>query len=103
MNEGNCETRQHSYEEQGQELRASIKEIALKVKSYMGRSKAELPARGDNSFDRHQGEMIANSTLSYRHLEDAAMRIGKAMQAYQGGVSILDKMTDEERAEISSR
>ena len=35
-------------------------------------------------------EMIANMTLAYRHLEDAAMRIGKAIQAYEGGKSIYD-------------
>ena len=36
------------------------------------------------------GEMIANVTLAYRHLEDAAMRMGKAIQAYEGGKSIYD-------------
>lgn len=35
-------------------------------------------------------EMIANVTLAYRHIEDAAMRIGKAIQAYEGGKSIYD-------------
>lgn len=33
----------------------------------------------------------ANTTLAFRHLEDARMRLGKVMQAYQGGVSILDR------------
>jgi hypothetical protein len=36
-------------------------------------------------------EMHANITLCYRHLEDAAMRLGKAIQAFDGGVSIYDK------------
>jgi len=35
--------------------------------------------------------MIANTILAYRHLEDAAMRLGKALQAMNGGVSIFDK------------
>lgn len=35
-------------------------------------------------------EMIANVTLAYRHLEDAAMRLGKAIQAYEGGKGIYD-------------
>lgn len=35
------------------------------------------------------GEMIANITLAYRHLEDAAMRFGKAIQAADSGVSPL--------------
>lgn len=32
-------------------------------------------------------EMKANIMLAYRHLEDARMRIGKAVQAYDGGTS----------------
>lgn len=35
------------------------------------------------------GEMIANITLAYRALEDAAMRFGKAIQASAGGKSPL--------------
>lgn len=35
-------------------------------------------------------EMIANVVLAYRHLEDARMRFGKAIQACNGGVSIYD-------------
>ena len=37
------------------------------------------------------GEMQANLTLAHRHLEDARMRLGKAIQALEGGVSIYDK------------
>lgn len=37
------------------------------------------------------GEMIANIMLAYRHLEDATMRLGKAIQAYDGGQSVYDK------------
>lgn len=51
-------------------------------------------------FDLYQGplarierisEMHANITLAYRHLEDARMRIGKAIQAYDGGVSVYSR------------
>ena len=35
--------------------------------------------------------MKANITLSYRHIEDARMRLGKVMQQIQGGVSKFDK------------
>lgn len=38
-------------------------------------------------------ELAANITLAYRHLEDARMRLGKAIQALEGGVSIFDKPT----------
>lgn len=34
-------------------------------------------------------EAAANITLAYRHLEDASMRFGKAIQAVDGGVSPL--------------
>jgi hypothetical protein len=39
------------------------------------------------------GEVPANITLAYRHLEDASMRLGKALQALDGGVSVYDKST----------
>jgi hypothetical protein len=35
-----------------------------------------------------RGEMIANATLAKRHLEDARMRLGKVVQAFDGGVSV---------------
>lgn len=38
-----------------------------------------------------RGEVIANFMLSYRHLEDASMRLGKAIQAIDGGVSVYDR------------
>jgi hypothetical protein len=36
-------------------------------------------------------EAFANATLAYRHLEDASMRLGKAIQALDGGISVYDK------------
>lgn len=41
----------------------------------------ELPEISD------QSEMMANIMLTYRHLEDARMRIGKVVQAFDGGKS----------------
>ena len=38
-------------------------------------------------------EAIANIMLAYRHLEDASMRLGKVIQALDGGVSVYDKRT----------
>lgn len=46
---------------------------------------------GANIPNTRNANMKANLTLAFRHLEDARMRLGKAMQAYQGGISILDK------------
>lgn len=39
---------------------------------------------------RANGEVIANFMLAYRHLEDASMRLGKAIQAIDGGISVYD-------------
>jgi hypothetical protein len=41
--------------------------------------------------DINAGEVRANITLAYRHLEDASMRLGKAIQALDGGVSVYDR------------
>jgi hypothetical protein len=43
--------------------------------------------------DGTQGEAYANAMLSYRHLEDASMRLGKVIQAIDGGISVYDKRT----------
>jgi len=37
------------------------------------------------------GEMVANVQLSYRHIEDAIMRLGKAIQAFDGGKSVYQR------------
>ena len=37
-------------------------------------------------------EVINNIVLAYRHYEDGRMRIGKALQALQGGVSKYDNV-----------
>ena len=43
----------------------------------------------------NRGEMMSNLILAYRHLEDAKMRCGKAIQAFDGGVSCYDKTPEE--------
>lgn len=45
----------------------------------------ELEAHSDES------EMRANIQLAFRHLEDARMRLGKVIQAKDGGVSCYEK------------
>lgn len=46
--------------------------------------------RAEQSAVGQHSEMHANLTLVYRHLEDARMRLGKVIQAYEGGVSCYD-------------
>lgn len=51
-----------------------------------------LPGMPNNWPDNADlGEFNANITLAFRHLEDARMRLGKAIQALDGGVSVYDK------------
>lgn len=67
-------------------LRKEIKDIGDKVRA--------LKAHGNldrETYPGMKGECIANIMLSYRHLEDARMRVGKIMQGLQGGVSKFDK------------
>lgn len=66
------------------DLRKDVQNVADKV----------LLAKKDISthptqVNEDRGEVIANLTLAYRHLEDAKMRLGKVIQAVEG-VSIYD-------------
>jgi hypothetical protein len=68
------------------ERRTQLKLIAVMVRTDMTHREVSHP------------EILENLTLAYRHLEDASMRLGKAIQAYDGGksaaedaVSIYDK------------
>lgn len=69
-------------------VRVGIKTLAAEVKELKHHSEltGELQAPSTDV-----AEAQANVMLSYRHLEDSAMRLGKAIQAYDGGVSVYDK------------
>lgn len=67
------------------EIRTDIKSVGEKTKKIIDEIKAVTFPQGTDV-----GEMIANAMLAYRHLEDAAMRLGKTIQAYEGGKSIYD-------------
>jgi len=68
-----------TFEDYCNELRGQIEILKKDVKDILGTTK---------DMDREVG---ANTMLSYRHLEDARMRLGKAIQAFSDGVSIYDK------------
>ena len=72
-----------------EQFRSELKEFGKKVLLSKQHKSIVLSDGGDSSLDRP--EMIANIILSYRHIEDAIMRLGKAIQAHDGGVSIYDK------------
>ena len=69
-------------------LRGELKLIEGKVR--------EIPERyievSVEAFDGQKSEMIAQSKLAVRHIEDARMRLGKVLQYAGDGVSIYDKI-----------
>ena len=68
-------------------MRGDIELLKSKVKNWQGFTRSI-------DFDRvkeDEQEIFDNLVLAYRHLEDARMRIGKAIQAYDGGKSCYPK------------
>lgn len=77
-------------------LRANIQTMKAQVVVLLGCGefdKEDVPLDGANIPSSRKGNMAANITLAFRCLEDARMRLGKVMQAFQGGISIFDKKT----------
>lgn len=72
-------------------LRRIVKNAAEEVKLVADQCKPPSSIVARTGEDR--GEIIANLMLAYRHLEDASMRLGKAIQARDGGTSVYDKST----------
>ena len=68
-------------------FRNGILNIAKDVKALMGHEEF----KGIEAYPGQGSEMKANIMLTYRHLEDARMRIGKILQAADDGISIIDK------------
>jgi hypothetical protein len=67
--------------------RTAIKAIAESVKQMHQAPVFKIQELYPGQHD----EIHANITLTYRHLEDAAMRLGKAIQAYDHGISVYDR------------
>lgn len=71
-------------------LRRDIKNVAANVKSMKN---VMVVRTHEPSANEDHSEMVANVTLAYRALEDASMRLGKAIQAHNGGTSVYDRDT----------
>jgi hypothetical protein len=69
------------------DIKAIGKNIMTLRKTVMGWPESETLSLETKS------EILANVMLCYRHLEDAQMRIEKAIQAFDGGVSVYDKQS----------
>jgi len=76
-----------AFNEECYALRDELKALAKKVQELRG---ATMKAKFDPAVS-DMGEMIANVTLAYRHIEDATMRLGKAVQAFDGGTSVYPR------------
>lgn len=71
----------NDFKEECFRLRAMIEELkdhAKAVKSDTANGVFDMSGCADSH------EVLANLQLAYRHLEDARMRVGKAVQAYDG-------------------
>lgn len=68
--------------------RKNIKYIAVDVLREYAQAQIREQVEKENL-----SEVTANLMLTYRHLEDASMRLGKVIQAHDGGVSVYDKET----------
>lgn len=69
------------------QLRENIKRAEVEVRHLKG-----LPAmKHPDAYEGQHGEMIAQSMLAVRALEEARMRLGKVLQYAGDGVSIYDK------------
>lgn len=71
------------------DLRGTIEVIKLNVKVLKADAQNEITGSSEHPIDLP--EILANLQLSYRHLEDARMRLGKAVQAFDGGESCYPK------------
>ena len=67
--------------------RSAVKAIEVTVRSMLTYSDFSE----DQSYVNQHPEMKANIMLAVRHLEDARMRLGKVLQAQDGGISVYDK------------
>lgn len=76
---------QGTIKENADALRKEVKGLADKVNALRLDKNLMIGLEAD------EGEIRANIALAYRHLEDARMRLGKAIQASEGGTSVYDK------------
>jgi len=76
-----------TWEECCNDLRAECKETEKKVRELMNAD----TFLNEQAFAGQHDEMKANVMLAVRHLEDARMRLGKAIQYAADGVSCFDK------------
>ena len=85
---GDSVTREATVQETCDHVRDSLKHLEQRVRFIKGNSLF----RGEQAFSGQHGEMIAQSELAVRAIEEARMRLGKVLQYSGDGVSIYDKL-----------
>jgi len=82
------------------EIKNECHSLRLQIEDLKKRTKSmeDLIKRTKSMFDQvieagpaDIAEARANMRLAYRHLDDACMRLGKVIQAIDGGVSVYDE------------
>lgn len=68
-------------------LRAALRDVELQARGLKDHPVFKEPP----AYEGQRGEMIAQSMLAVRHIEDARMRLGKVLQYAGDGTSIYDK------------
>lgn len=81
--------RELSVKEFTEQIRGQLKEIG-RAQLELKRRASMYPAAPIVDGADLNGEVLANITLAFRHTEDAAMRLGKVLQALNGGESVYD-------------
>ena len=79
------------------DLRREIGDIEIRVHE-LAQHEAFSSGAPEGSPNADPGEMISNIVLAFRHLEDGRMRLGKVLQATEGGVSIYDRKPGSDAA-----
>lgn len=69
-------------------LRAKLKELEVSARGIKEHSDFKST---EQAYPGQHGEMIAQSMLAVRAIEEARMRLGKVLQYAGDGVSIYDK------------
>jgi hypothetical protein len=67
-----------------------FKEMCFRVREHLIQTEPMFRQLQDWPTDI-PGESRANVMLAFRHLEDCRMRLGKAIQAYDGGTSVYPR------------
>ena len=76
-------------EEHAMDLRIELRDAGRRILKQMDHQDLDTPPRGADVSNVNEAK--ANIMIAYRHVEDAVMRLGKIVQAMDGGTSIFPR------------